>query len=35
MQGRLADVAGRIEELRTEARARKGWIMDTYLLRRG
>ncbi|MER7762843.1 precorrin-6A synthase (deacetylating) [Streptomyces sp. NPDC097619] len=34
VQGPLAEVAGRIEELRTEARARKGWIMDTYLLRR-
>ncbi|MDJ0344066.1 precorrin-6A synthase (deacetylating) [Streptomyces sp. H10-C2] len=32
--GRLADVAGRIQTLRAEARARKGWIMDTYLLRR-
>lgn len=35
VSGRLADVSGRIEELRAEARARKGWIMDTYLLRRG
>ncbi|MFG2292731.1 precorrin-6A synthase (deacetylating) [Streptomyces sp. NPDC048603] len=35
VQGKLAEVSGRIEELRTEARARKGWIMDTYLLRRG
>lgn len=35
VSGKLAEVAGRIEELRTEARARKGWIMDTYLLRRG
>ncbi|NEC93255.1 SAM-dependent methyltransferase, partial [Streptomyces sp. SID12501] len=34
VSGKLADVAGRIEELRTEARVRKGWIMDTYLLRR-
>ncbi|MFD0355492.1 hypothetical protein ACFVHW_17420, partial [Streptomyces sp. NPDC127110] len=34
VQGKLAEVSGRIEELRTEARARKGWIMDTYLLRR-
>lgn len=32
--GRLADVAGEIERLRARARARKGWIMDTYLLRR-
>ncbi|TQK50672.1 precorrin-6A synthase (deacetylating) [Streptomyces sp. SLBN-118] len=35
VSGRLAEVSGRIEELRAEARARKGWIMDTYLLRRG
>ncbi|MEV6570886.1 precorrin-6A synthase (deacetylating) [Streptomyces sp. NPDC051577] len=34
VSGKLAEVAGRIEELRTEARHRKGWIMDTYLLRR-
>ncbi|WP_113702569.1 precorrin-6A synthase (deacetylating) [Nonomuraea lactucae] len=32
--GPVAEVAGRIRELRAEARARKGWIMDTYLLRR-
>ncbi|MFS8096284.1 precorrin-6A synthase (deacetylating) [Lentzea alba] len=32
--GRVGDVAPRIRELRDEARARKGWIMDTYLLRR-
>ncbi len=32
--GRLGDVAGEIERVRREARARKGWIMDTYLLRR-
>jgi precorrin-6A synthase len=32
--GRLADVSRRIETLRSEARERKGWIMDTYLLRR-
>lgn len=35
VSGRLAEVSDRIEELREEARARKGWIMDTYLLRRG
>jgi precorrin-6A synthase len=35
VSGRLADVADRITEVRAEARARKGWIMDTYLLRRG
>lgn len=34
VSGRLSEVAGRIGELRSEARARKGWIMDTYLLRR-
>ncbi|MEU4351284.1 precorrin-6A synthase (deacetylating) [Streptomyces sp. NPDC023838] len=35
VQGRLSDVSDRIEELRARARERKGWIMDTYLLRRG
>jgi precorrin-6A synthase len=32
--GPLAEVAGEIERVRSEARRRKGWIMDTYLLRR-
>jgi precorrin-6A synthase len=32
--GRLSDVTEEIERVRAEARARKGWIMDTYLLRR-
>jgi precorrin-6A synthase len=32
--GPLAEAGPRIERLRAEARARKGWIMDTYLLRR-
>ncbi|WP_238011979.1 precorrin-6A synthase (deacetylating) [Dactylosporangium sp. AC04546] len=32
--GRLGEVLGEIERVRAEARARKGWIMDTYLLRR-
>ena len=32
--GRLEDVAGDIAELRAAARARKGWMFDTYLLRR-
>jgi precorrin-6A synthase len=32
--GHVEDVADRIEQVRAEARARKGWIMDTYLLRR-
>ena len=34
VSGVLTEVIGRIEQLRSEARARKGWIMDTYLLRR-
>ncbi|AWK11975.1 precorrin-6A synthase (deacetylating) [Streptomyces spongiicola] len=33
VSGRLPDVAERISRLRAEARARHGWIMDTYLLR--
>lgn len=32
--GPIAETAPRIERLRAEARDRKGWIMDTYLLRR-
>jgi len=32
--GAVADVAGAIERVRAQARERKGWIMDTYLLRR-
>lgn len=32
--GRLCDVAGEIVRVRAEARERKGWVMDTYLLRR-
>jgi precorrin-6A synthase len=32
--GPLAEVAERIAELRAEARAAHGWVMDTYLLRR-
>ncbi|MGW4422467.1 precorrin-6A synthase (deacetylating) [Streptosporangium sp. NPDC004631] len=32
--GPVPEVADRIRELRAEARERKGWIMDTYLLRR-
>ena len=32
--GKLRDVADQIQRLRAEARDRKGWIMDTYLLRR-
>ena len=34
ISGRLADVADEIVKAREEARARKGWIMDTYLLRK-
>lgn len=33
--GPLAEVAERIAAVRAEARAENGWIMDTYLLRRG
>jgi precorrin-6A synthase len=32
--GRTADVAGEIQRTRREARQRKGWVMDSYLLRR-
>jgi precorrin-6A synthase len=32
--GPLAEVAEEVARVRTHARARKGWIMDTYLLRR-
>ncbi|WP_093910493.1 precorrin-6A synthase (deacetylating) [Streptomyces sp. cf386] len=32
--GPIVEAAPRIERLRAEARERKGWIMDTYLLRR-
>ncbi|OBJ83332.1 precorrin-6A synthase (deacetylating) [Mycobacterium asiaticum] len=31
--GTVGEVGQRIEELRAQARARHGWIMDTYLLR--
>ncbi|MFJ3216574.1 precorrin-6A synthase (deacetylating) [Kitasatospora sp. NPDC086801] len=34
VSGPLAEAAPRIRELRDRARERKGWIMDTYLLRR-
>jgi precorrin-6A synthase len=34
VSGNLGDVAGEIQTVRAKARARKGWIMDTYLLRR-
>ncbi len=32
--GPLREVIAEIESVRAEARARKGWIMDTYLIRR-
>ena len=32
--GTLAERAAEIERVRAQARERKGWIMDTYLLRR-
>src|ERR1041384_708153 len=35
ISGRLSEVADEIVRTRAEARERKGWIMDTYLLRRG
>lgn len=34
ISGRVGDVAAEIRSVREEVRARKGWIMDTYLLRR-
>lgn len=34
VEGPVAEVGEHIRDLRTRARARKGWIMDTYLLRR-
>ncbi len=34
ISGKLRDVAEEIERVRGEARERKGWIMDTYLLRK-
>lgn len=34
VSGPLREVAAEIEKVRAEARDRKGWIMDTYLLRR-
>jgi len=32
--GKLKDVSAEIDRLRNEARTRKGWIMDSYLLKR-
>jgi len=34
LSGNLSDLTESIEQARTEARLRKGWIMDTYLLRK-
>jgi precorrin-6A synthase len=34
ISGRLPDVIGDIRRIRAERKAQKGWIMDTYLLRR-
>jgi precorrin-6A synthase len=35
VHGRLPEVAAEIRQAHAEARTRKGWIMDTYVLRRG
>jgi precorrin-6A synthase len=35
LSGHLAEVSARIVEARAEARARHGWIMDSYIIRRG
>lgn len=34
IKGDLKEVMGEIERVRAQARSRKGWIMDTYLLKR-
>jgi precorrin-6A synthase len=34
LSGRLGDIGAEIERTREEARRKKGWIMDTYLLRK-
>jgi precorrin-6A synthase len=34
ISGRVGEVAEEIRRLRSDARERKGWVMDTYLLRR-
>ena len=34
ISGKLSEVSEQIQQAREAARARKGWIMDTYLLRR-
>jgi precorrin-6A synthase len=35
VSGKLKDVVGDIERVRADARRENGWIMDTYLMRRG
>jgi precorrin-6A synthase len=35
VSGKLKDVADEIDRVRAEARRKNGWIMDTYLMRRG
>ena len=34
VSGKLQERGPQIEKIRSDARARHGWIMDTYLLRR-
>jgi len=34
LSGRLSELSEQIEDVRAHARNQKGWIMDTYLLRR-
>jgi precorrin-6A synthase len=34
VSGNLRELTEDIERMRREAKARKGWVMDTYLLRR-
>ncbi len=34
LSGKLSEIAPTIEQTRSRARAQKGWIMDTYLLRK-
>jgi precorrin-6A synthase len=34
LSGKLSELSGQIEHVRAQARNQKGWIMDTYLLRK-
>jgi precorrin-6A synthase len=34
LSGSLSELSERIEQVRAQARNEKGWIMDTYLLRK-